>query len=91
MEKKRNRLQIIKDILEVIGSRNGKIKPTHILYKANLSHQMMSAILVELKSKQLIEEHEKNGNKTFSLTTKGQDFLRQYRLINDFTAFFGLE
>ncbi|HLD98553.1 MAG TPA: winged helix-turn-helix domain-containing protein, partial [Candidatus Nanoarchaeia archaeon] len=45
--KKRNKLEIIRDILNVIRSRNGKIKPTHILYKSNLSHQMMEEYLAE--------------------------------------------
>ncbi len=91
MERKRNRLQIIHDILEVIGSRNGKIKPTHILYKANLSHQLMTEILNELIEKGLITEEAKDKSKTYRLTEKGYDYLRQYSLIKDFTTTFGLE
>lgn len=90
MEKKRTRLKIIHDILEVISNKNGKIKPTHILYKANLSHQMMAQILTDLKQKRFIEEHVKDKNKTYSLTSKGQEYLRQYSLIDDFNNFFGL-
>ena len=50
MTKKRNKLEIIKDILEVIKNKNGKIKPTHILYKSNLSYIMMDDYLTELIS-----------------------------------------
>jgi predicted transcriptional regulator len=91
MEKKRNRLQIIHDILEVISTKNGKIKPTHILYKANLSHQLMSEILEDLKLKGFIEEISKDRSKTYKLTQKGFDYLKQYSLIQDFTTTFGLE
>lgn len=91
MEKKRNRLQIIRDVLQVISSRNGKIKPTHILYKSNLSHQMMSEILQELKEKEFIKEQKTEKSRTYSLTEKGFEFLKQYRMINDFTTFFGVE
>jgi predicted transcriptional regulator len=48
MNKKRDRLQVIYDILKVIKEKNGRIKPTHILYKSNLSHQMMDEYLREL-------------------------------------------
>ena len=58
MEKKRNRLEIIRDILNVIKEKSGRIKPTHILYKSNLSHQMMKEYLEELMEKQFIKELE---------------------------------
>ena len=90
MSKKRNRLEIIKDILEVIKSRNGKIKPTHILYKSNLSHQMMEEYLAELKVKELISEIKIKTGKSYILTQKGFEYLDKYKMISDFTESFGL-
>lgn len=90
MDKKRNRLEIIYDILRVIRDRNGKIKPTHILYKSNLSHQMMGEYIAELKLKQFIEELKMKKGKTYKITEKGINYLSQYNLIVDFTNSFGL-
>ena len=90
MKKKRDRLQIIHDILKVVGDRNGKIKPTHILYKSNLSHQMLEEYLAELISKGLIEESRTSSGKTYSLAQKGFDFLNKYKMMVDFIDSFGL-
>ena len=90
MERKRNRLEVIRDILKVIRDKNGKIKPTHILYKSNLSYQMMNEYLDELIAKGFIIRLEKEKGKTYSLTKKGFDYLEQYNLINEFTNSFGL-
>ncbi|MBI2629101.1 hypothetical protein HYW74_03390 [Candidatus Pacearchaeota archaeon] len=85
MSKKRNRLEVIRDILQVINSRNGRIKPTHILYKSNLSYQMS-----ELIKKRFIIEHKTKEGKTYSVTEKGINYLNKYSLIADFTESFGL-
>lgn len=90
MNKKRERLQIIYDILKTINQKNNKIKPTHILYKSNLSHQMMEEYLKELKEKDFIYESKDKKSKTYSLTKKGQNYLKEYRLIINFTESFGL-
>ena len=90
MNKKRNRLEIIKDILEVIKSKNGKIKPTHILYKSNLSHGMMEQYLSELLEKEFITENLVSGKKTYGVTEKGFNYLNQYNVIANFTDSFGL-
>ncbi len=81
----------MRDILVVIKSKNGKIKPTHILYKSNLSYQMMDEYLTELKKGGLIIEEQGKKGKTYSLTEKGFKFLDQYFLISDFMTSFGLE
>lgn len=90
MSKKRNRLEVIRDILQVINSRNGRIKPTHILYKSNLSYQMMEEYLSELIKKRFIIEHKTKEGKTYSVTEKGINYLNKYSLIADFTESFGL-
>ncbi|MFH1500812.1 MAG: DUF4364 family protein [archaeon] len=90
MAKKRERLEVIHDILRVISEKNGKIKPTHILYKSNLSHQMMEEYLKELISKGFIAEIKEKKSKTYSITQKGMNYLKEYQLILNFTESFGL-
>lgn len=91
MTKKRTRLEVIRDILSVIRDRNGKIKPTHILYKSNLSHPMMEEYLGELIGKGFIIEHNSSQGKTYSVTSKGLEYLAKYRAIVEFSQSFGLE
>jgi len=91
MEKKRNKLQVIRDILEVIRGRNGKIKPTHILYKSNLSYQMMEEYLDELQEKGFIKEIKQDRGRTYTITDKGHTYLERYKLIEEFATSFGLE
>ncbi len=90
MSKKRDRLQIIYDILSVIKDKNGKIKPTNVLYKSNLSNQMFSEYMDELAQKGFIVESKTRKRKTYSLTQKGFDYINQYQIIVDFSCSFGL-
>lgn len=90
MNKKRDRLQVIHDILKAIQEKNGKIKPTHILYKSNLSHQMMEEYISELISGGFVLENKTASGKTYQLTEKGFDYLNKYRTITDFLDSFGL-
>lgn len=92
MAKKRNRLEIIRDILDVIRNKNGKIKPTHILYKSNLSYLMMEEYLSELIEKGFVlEEKTKENSKTYRVTEKGLSYLEKYNMIADFSNSFGLD
>ncbi|MBM3233143.1 DUF4364 family protein [Candidatus Pacearchaeota archaeon] len=90
MTKKRNRLEIIRDILEVIKTKQGRIKPTHILYKSNLSYIMMEEYLSELKEKEFIEELSSGNGKTYRVTEKGLTYLDKYKMVSEFTSSFGL-
>lgn len=88
---KRDKLEVIHDILKVISEKDGKIRPTHILYKANLSHQMLDEYIKELTLKEFLIELPLNKGKTYKLTTKGFNYLNQYKLIKEFTNSFGLD
>jgi predicted transcriptional regulator len=91
MSQKRARIEIINDILEIIRARQGKIKPTQVMYKANLSHQMLNDYIAELLKKGFItEKKDKNGRKTFCMTDKGYKFLQDYTIIRGFMDSYGL-
>lgn len=87
---RRNKLEIIRDIIKVIYEKNGKIKPTHILYKSNLSHTKMKVYLNELLGKKLIIEVIDKNNKYYSVTTEGIKFLEDYERVTEFVKSFGL-
>ena len=90
MAKKRERLDVIKDILKVIRD-SRQIKPTRLLYASNLSPQMFKDYVDDLLTKNFVKtEIDKNDKKTFSLTKKGNDFLDQYKIIENFIENFGL-
>jgi predicted transcriptional regulator len=88
--KKRERLDVIKDILNTIRE-SRQIKPTRLLYASNLSPQMFKEYVNELLEKKFIKlDIDGKDKKSFSLTKKGQDFLMEYRVIENFIENFGL-
>lgn len=89
--KKRERLEVIHDILSSIRDSNGKIKPTRLLYSSNLSSVMFKEYVNELLRSGLIEEvKDKKGKKHFIILDKGFDFLRRYSIFNEFVVNLGL-
>ncbi len=94
MERKpgrRDKLEIIYDILKSIqDKRAGKIKPTHLMYKSNLSHQRMKEYVDELKTKQMIQEINEDGQLYFIITDKGHEFLANFKKLREFTEVYGL-
>ena len=91
MAKKRNRFEVIHDILQAISKKGGNARPTYIMYKSNLSHQMMQEYFGELLGKKFIEVNESKKGKTYSLSVKGADYLDKYKLMIGFIESFGLD
>ena len=90
--KKRERTEIIHDVLIAIRDKKGKARPTHVMYKSNLSPQMLSEYLKELLEKGFIVEHiDKKKKKTYDLTEKGFNFLKDYSMIKGFIESYGLD
>ena len=55
MAGRREKLDIIRDILEAIRDKGGTIKPTHLLYKSNLSHDSMKRYVSDLMEREMVE------------------------------------
>ena len=84
-------MDIISDMLAIVQEKNGSVKPTHLMYKANLSHHQMKGYLGELMSQELLVEiEEKKGKKKITITKKGREFLLQYNRMKAFEKTFGL-
>ena len=64
---KRNKLEIIRDILELIRENHNSIKTTPLLRKSNLSSQGFSEYMKELLEKDLIRENQDKKGKKFIL------------------------
>jgi predicted transcriptional regulator len=89
--KKRDRLEVIFDILRVIRDNRNMIKPTPLLRFSNLSSQRFSEYEKELLEKELMREIEdKKGRKHFQVTDKGFKYLKKYPLIRGFVDEFDL-
>jgi predicted transcriptional regulator len=90
MNRKRERVELIHDILQVVQDAGGRIKPTHLLYKANLSHDALKRYVSELMGRGLLIETEHKGKKAYELTPKGHAFLQEYRQFKNFSDAFGI-
>ena len=87
---RRTKIEIIHDILNSIQLKGGKIKPTHLLYKSNLSHNVLKEYVEELKYKKMITETQRDGKKEYQITEYGLSYLVEFKKIKDFTDSFGL-
>lgn len=89
--KKRERTEIIYDVLKAIQNKGGEAKPTHILYKSNLSSQMMNEYLDFLLEKDFIKRTETKKAKYYSLKDKGYKYIEDYARIREFMDSYDLD
>ena len=87
---RRTKIEIIHDILSAIQKKGGKIKPTHLLYKSNLSYKKMLEYVKELIGKGMMGEEEIKGKKMYSITEKGEHYILEFKKIKEFSDSFGL-
>jgi len=76
---RRSQFEIYLDILKAVAE--GKRKPTHIMYRANLSWTRLKKYLDFLISQDLLQETVIDSASTFSLTQKGKDVIGYYKRI----------
>jgi len=74
---RRSPMEMVCDILGVVSE--GPTKPTHILYKANMSWRVLSSYLDFLLKRGLIEKEDQGGKRcVYTLTVKGKSILQLY-------------
>ena len=78
--KRRDRLDVIEDILKVADTPFGANK-TKLVYMSNLNFNRLSAFLKFLLEKELLEKSE-DGN-VYTITPKGRMFLKQLNVVQD--------
>jgi len=89
--RRRDRLGMIFDIMDIIRQNHNSIKPTPLLRHSNLSSQSFSEYFNELMEKGFIKEiTDENGKKFITLTDKGFKYLEKYKLISGFIDEFEL-
>ena len=90
--KKRHKLEVIYDILNIIKENKNSIKPTPLLRYSNLSSQRFTEYEEELLKKHfIIEIYDKKNRKHYSLTDKGFNYLNKYQIIIGFIDEFELD
>ena len=79
----RTRFEILVSILKVAS--NGTLK-THIMYRANLSHRQLEKYLAFLEERGLLVQATDGdtGSRTYKITERGCDFLREYSHISGY-------
>lgn len=77
-ESKRARceVEIIASILKLC-SEGGRIK-THVMYGANLSHEMVTSYLGKLLKYELLETAHEGSKSLFTTSRKGEEYLHHY-------------
>lgn len=89
----RSKMRILADMMRAIQSEGEEgAGPTKILYAANLSHDRLTQYIEELLEKELITEVDPDSNnRTYFLTEKGREFLREFIRVERFSEAFGIE
>ena len=91
VDRKRERLEIIHDILKIVRDNHNSIKPTPLLRYSNLSSKSFNDYFKELKDKSLVKEVvDKKKKKYVTLTDNGFEFLEKYKQIKGFIDEFNL-
>jgi predicted transcriptional regulator len=80
----RSRTEIISDLIE--ASRSGA-KKTHLMYRGNLSYQVLSQYLEYMMSADLIREDNSSGERLYFATAKGLRFLDLERELSTIASF----
>lgn len=80
LQRRRDKLYIIAEILEIAG--DGALK-TQIMYRANLSFTQLNEYLKFMLKIRFLDAFVKDGKEFYKATEKGLDFLQKYQELTD--------
>ena len=79
------------DMLDAIMKKSGQLKPTHLMYKANLSYNQMQSYLERLIENEFVERVKEDENKKYiKITEKGRKYAIKLRETKEFQDALGL-
>jgi predicted transcriptional regulator len=76
---RRSRMETFHDILMIIAA--GNERPTHIMYKSNLSWRVMQQYMKILQSQGLVMQIDEQGRRSYRLSDKGFKLLEQFNFV----------
>lgn len=78
---RRSRMETFCDILTAVSQ--GSVKPTHIMYKANLSWVVMQEYVRSLEKQGLLASSWEQGKLLYHVTEKGHILLREFATLKE--------
>jgi len=78
---RRSRMETYCEIIKAIAGGAGI--PTHIMYRANLSWTSMQGCIKVLERQGLVQTQDEKGKRSYQLTSKGFELLKQYLSIKE--------
>lgn len=76
---RRSQMEILMDILTAVA--NGKQKPTHIMYRANLAWTRLQRQLDFLIKQDMLTSTEVDGGMIYKITRRGKEVLEYFKKI----------
>lgn len=74
---RRSKLEMSISLLEFLFLR-GPSKPTHLMYRANMSHHILMNVLEGLIKEELVAERNVDGKSIYKITKKGINTLKSF-------------
>jgi predicted transcriptional regulator len=90
MNKRREKKEVVYDMLQALWASRSGLKPTHLIYKSNISHVRLKRHIDELLEKGLVKEGSSDGKPVYLITDKGVGFLKEYERMRKFVDSFGI-
>jgi predicted transcriptional regulator len=90
MNYSRARIEIVYDVLLFVRNEISGAKPTHILYKANLSPRLLNRYLRVLVDDGLIKRVKIENKIKYKITKKGMNFIKILKKLDKMTRIVNL-
>lgn len=78
---RRSKLEVKIDIMQAIADGSGR--PTHIMYRSNLSWAVMRSVMKNLEQQGLVISREVEGRRNYVLTDRGMRVLQTYHTVKN--------